>query len=459
MGWLRSAHGSAGRYVDRSAETLRSFFEPTRARMRSPSRRSCCRSRCTPPCRRWRGPTLTVRHLLASRSSASPSAPCWSAFPRPRWARPFRSPAHVLGARSSAARPLYAANTAGAAVGRYRRRILADSSARACERRRGSAWRSTRRAPAAPFWIASTISPVASKSSPRAAERRAERSAGSRIAASSNADSARSRAPRSHLACRGSAADSRPPPPPSLASAALVYEVVWTRLLALVDRAHDLRVRDDGGVVHQRARDRVGDRRASARANRRPAAVARRVAAIAGGSRRSVPAWYAATAHAADGCGAGGGSATSSFDAVVRRQAFGVGLLLLPMTFALGASSRSRWRARRRRDQRRGARRPRASTRRTRSARLPARWPAGSCLCRCSACATSIRARRVAWRRCGGAACWAAGLRGAKPPVDRAWTRRIAAAPRSRSLLLAFMPPWDRALLASGAYKYAPYHR
>ena len=89
--------------------------------------------------------------------------------------------------------------------------------------------------------------------------------------------------------------------------AALVYEVTWTRLVALGTRSDDLRVCDDGGSVHQRTGDWLRDWDAH-RAARPPAGdLDDRDADRVGGISRQ-HRLVCRDSDAAVGCRAGGGS-------------------------------------------------------------------------------------------------------------------------------------------------------
>ena len=160
-------------------------------------------------------------------------------------------------------------------------------------------------------------------------------------------------------------------------------------------------------------------------------------------------AWYAGTAMPL-AVAAQVADPDVSFDAVVWRQALSVALLLLPMTLALGASFPLALAL--------------AGSEPTTAARDASRvyaantigaitgsMAAGFVLVPMLGLRDSIRVASLLAAAAGGAVLFTAG--------DRNRSRLLApiAAIAVAIIAIVFMPTWDRALLASGAYKYAPY--
>src|SRR6266850_2247138 len=189
--------------------------------------------------------------------------------------------------------------------------------------------------------------------------------------------------------------------------AALVYEVAWTRLLALVIGPTTyafatMAAAFIGGLA-------IGSAVGARLARRVPhPAVWMAAMLLVSAVSASAAAWYAATrmpllvaAEVAD--------PAAAFGRVVATQAAGVGLLLLPMTPALGLRSTFQW--------------------------------------------TAIAAALA------GAACLIAAVRKSTPRVEQEATKArklIAAGAVAIAAVTAILalPPWDQDLLASGAYKY-----
>ena len=254
--------------------------------------------------------------------------------------------------------------------------------------------------------------------------------------------------------------------------AALMYEVAWTRLLALVigpttyafatmaaafisGLAIGLGARARGwrGGPARPAVWLRDDARRRPRLPRAPRPVSRRTGCRSWSPRR----WPIRTV---------------AFSPVVVTQALGTALLLLPMTLALGATFplalavAAGGASTRRAPTRRGSTPP------TRSARSPARWPPGSCSSLRSACDRRSRRPRssppseapAAWPSLSagqdqGATAdhgpWTRTAGQARTgPGTIVWPAAVAVAAVAAILAL---PAWDRELLASGAYKYAPY--
>jgi spermidine synthase len=274
---------------------------------------------------------------------------------------------------------------------------------------------------------------------------------------------------------------SSPSPAPVLACtaaalsgfAALVYEVAWTRLLALVIGPTTyafatMAAAFIGGLAIGSA---VG-----ARLARRVTHPAVWVAAmlLASAVAASVAAWYAATrmpllvaAEVAD--------PAAAFGRVVATQAAGVGLLLLPMTLALGATFPLALAAAGRGPSA-GSDAARVYTANTLGA-IGGALAAGFVLIPALGLRTTFQWTAIAGALAG-AACLIAALRQQMPTVDQhvtktrkheikpsfvlSWFRGqpLIAAGAVAIAAVAFifaLPPWDHDLLASGAYKYAPY--
>ncbi len=263
--------------------------------------------------------------------------------------------------------------------------------------------------------------------------------------------------------------------------AALVYEVAWTRLLALVIGPTTyafatMAAAFIGGLAIGSA---IGSRLA-----RRVAHPAVWLAAmlVASAVAASVAAWVAAArmplivaAQVAD--------PAAAFTQVVVTQAFGTALLLLPMTLALGATFPFALAvAAPRRASGASAGQGETSTAGRDAARVYTANTIGAiagALCAGFGLVPALGLHLTFQTAAivgalGGAACLAAALRrtaNAEPrtSLDRAaqtsatfdvrrpaFVAPIAVAAASLALIL-LLPPWDRELLASGAYKYAPY--
>jgi spermidine synthase len=255
-------------------------------------------------------------------------------------------------------------------------------------------------------------------------------------------------------------------PAPGLACAAaavsgfsaLVYEVAWTRLLALVigPTTYAFATMAAAFIAGLAIGSALGAR--AARWTSRPVVWLAALLA-AGAVAATIAAWYGATrlpltvaVQVAD--------PSADLSSVVWRQAIAVGLLLLPMTLALGASFpvalavAGAWD-----DSARNAARVYAAN--TAGAVVGA-LSAGFVLIPLVGLRDSIRGAALAAVIGGGLVLVAAtdGLR------TKVGLRTRNQGPRTLLTLLptaaAFVavlavPPWDRDLLASGAYKYAPY--
>jgi spermidine synthase len=235
--------------------------------------------------------------------------------------------------------------------------------------------------------------------------------------------------------------------------AALVYEVAWTRLLALVlgPTTYAFATMAAAFIAGLALGSAAGAR--LARRVERPA-VWLALVLIAGAVAANAAAWYGATrmplvvaAQVAD--------PAAEFAGVIVAQAGAVALLLLPMTLALGAAfplalAVAGAAASVVRDT------ARVYTANTVGA-IAGALIAGFVLIPQLGLRATIRdAALVA--AIGGAACLAAALRqsgGTTSPLRAAAVPIIVAATAAGAIVLT--PPWDRALLASGAYKYAAY--
>ena len=271
-----------------------------------------------------------------------------------------------------------------------------------------------------------------------------------------SAKAATSRAVRTS---RSSVAVSSPSPAPLLACAAagvsgfaaLVYEVAWTRLLALVigPTTYAFATMAAAFIGGLAIGSSVGTRIA-----RRTAAPAVWLAAMLATSSvaAAVAAYIAATemplvvaAQVAD--------PNAAFTRLVVRQAIGVGLLLLPMTLALGATFPLALAVASGSTSTVGADAARVFAANTAGA-IAGALVAGFALVPWLGLQATFRAAAVLGA-VGGAACLALALRRQRPqsPARFLWPAGVAIAALAAILLL---PAWDRELLASGAYKYAP---
>jgi spermidine synthase len=235
--------------------------------------------------------------------------------------------------------------------------------------------------------------------------------------------------------------------------AALAYEVAWTRLLAMVIGPTTYAFATMAAAfIAGLALGSTGGARLARRVGR--PAVWLSAVLIAGAVAANAAAWYGATrlplvvaAQVAD--------PSANFIGIVFAQAFAVTLLLLPMTVALGAAfplalTVAADAATLVRDT------ARIYTANTIGA-IAGALIAGFVLIPQLGLRATIRdAALVA--ALGGAACLAAALRGSH---HASVSLRTVGVPTAVAILAAagitLTPPWDRALLASGAYKYAAY--
>lgn len=239
---------------------------------------------------------------------------------------------------------------------------------------------------------------------------------------------------------------------------ALVYEVAWTRLLALVIGPTTYAFATmAASFISGLAIGSAGGTRIA----RSTAHTARWLGGLlAGGAVAAVAsAWYAATSmplsvavQVAD--------PNADFASVVWRQAWTVGFLMLPMTMCLGASfplalSLAGGTARSGTDAGTPAgARLKATAARVYSANtagaIAGALVAGFLLIPALGLRNSIRTAALV------AAAGGAGLMALADPGRRRGVTSGAAAILGVGAI-AFSPPWDPSLLASGAYKYAPY--
>jgi spermidine synthase len=278
----------------------------------------------------------------------------------------------------------------------------------------------------------------------------------------------RRRKTAAHAAAQ-SAAEPLSPLRPVLASAAaaisgfsaLVYEVAWTRLLALVlgPTTYAFATMAASFITGLAIGSAIGTR--VARRTARPVAWLG-ILLIAGALAATVSAWYAATrlplvvaVQVAD--------PSAEFFSVVWRQALLVGLLMLPMTLALGALFPMALAAVHVGADGRGATDASQSATPATVASVAARVYAANTL---GAIAGALVAGfalvpQLGLRETVRAAAALSMLSGAVMLVAAGgYTTRAARAATALAVALAVLfvtPPWDRALLASGAYKYAPY--
>jgi spermidine synthase len=234
---------------------------------------------------------------------------------------------------------------------------------------------------------------------------------------------------------------------------ALVYEVAWTRLLVLVigPTTYAFATMAASFITGLALGSTVGTR--VARRTQQPALWVAGLL-VAGGVAASVAAWYAATrmpltvaSQVAD--------PAADFASVVWRQALAVGILLLPMTLALGATFPL-------------ALAMAAGTESSSIARDTARvytantigaiagaLAAGFVLIPWIGLRETIRGAAVL-SALGGALVLVVAIRSTR--LQRPAGLLALTIPTVAALIaILAVPPWDRSLLASGAYKYAPY--
>jgi spermidine synthase len=255
--------------------------------------------------------------------------------------------------------------------------------------------------------------------------------------------------------------------------AALVYEVAWTRLLALVIGPTTyafatMAAAFIGGLA-------IGSAAGARLARRVPhPAVWMAAMLLVSAVAASVAAWYAATrmpllvaAEVAD--------PAAAFGRVVATQAAGVGLLLLPMTLALGATFPLALAAAGRGPSA-GRDAARVYTANTLGA-IGGALAAGFVLIPALGLRSTFQWTAIAGA-IAGAACLFAALRQRVPGIEEhvtntrkhesrsvfvfSWFRGQSVLATGSVAIAAIaailaLPPWDHDLLASGAYKYAPY--
>jgi spermidine synthase len=244
--------------------------------------------------------------------------------------------------------------------------------------------------------------------------------------------------------------------------AALVYEVAWTRLVALTIgpttyafatmAAAFISGLAMGSAIGTRVAQRV----------RRPAVWMASMLAVSAVSAAGT-AWYAATrlplsvaAQVAD--------PAATFDHVIFTQAIGILVLLLPMTLALGATFPLALAVARRGTATAGPDAARVYTANTCGA-IAGALTAGFVLIPLLGLRATIEASAIFSALCA-AACLASalskpgGAEADKKRNDSRWVRALlwpAIVGLGAVGVIAAVPQWDRSLLASGAYKYAPY--
>ena len=271
--------------------------------------------------------------------------------------------------------------------------------------------------------------------------------------------------------------------------AALIYEVAWTRLLALVvgPTTYAFATMAAAFITGLAIGSAAGTR--LARTVTRPAVWLAAMLVVSSVSAAAA-AWFAAVrmpllvaAQVAE--------PTVTFTQVVAMQALGIGVLLLPMTLALGATFPLALAVASRHFRATGASAgqgglspagadaARVYTANTLGA-IAGALTAGFALIPALGLRSTFEATSIAGAL-GGSICLAIALRGPERPAQRTdqgpgtrdgprtkdgpstkpqgpgtilWPAGVAIAALAAILLL---PPWDRALLASGAYKYAPY--
>ncbi len=229
--------------------------------------------------------------------------------------------------------------------------------------------------------------------------------------------------------------------------AALIYEVAWTRLLALVigPTTYAFATMAAAFISGLAIGSAAGTR--LARRAERPAvwlAAMLVVAAVAA----SAAAWFAATrmpllvaAQVAD--------PGVVFARVIATQALGIGVLLLPMTLALGATFPLALAVAARGAATAGADAARVYTANTLGA-IAGALVAGFLLIPALGLRSTFEAAAFVGA-IGGAACLGGALRGTRTILVPLATAIVAIG------AVVSLPSWDRELLSSGAYKYAPY--
>jgi spermidine synthase len=236
--------------------------------------------------------------------------------------------------------------------------------------------------------------------------------------------------------------------------AALVYEVAWTRLLALVigPTTYAFATMAAAFISGLAIGSALGTR--VARRATRPAvwlaamlvtsAIAATAAAYVAATRMPlVVAAQVADPHVA-------------FTRIVVTQAIGTALLLLPMTLALGATFPLALAVAAGGTSTVGGDSARVYTANTVGAILGA-LAAGFLLVPALGLRSTFQATAILGALAG-AACLAVALRtpGREPRTPRRFFAPLSVAIAALGAIM-LMPPWDRELLASGAYKYAPY--
>ena len=425
----------------------------------SPPSRSPCRHCWRHASRYWRGRTTRGSRRYALRSSAPCSVSGSWECRRPPWARPFRSPrpgsaasietsrsgsGDSAGTRAAAIGALYAGNTAGAAAGA----IAAGFWLLPAIGLRGTTWVAAvlNLAAAAGALMLARSSPSGSTAAesaatttpaPQSVPRKAHRQRDQQLARR-----AAETPPSAGVACAAAAISG---------TVALVYEVAWTRLLVLVigptTYAFTIVVASFvvGIAIGSAAAARLVRRTSQPLVWLGGMLVVTAVAASASG-------WFAASrlplmvaSQVAD--------PNAAFGRVITLQAAGIAILLLPMTCALGAAFPFALAA--------------ASTGQGTVARDTARVYTWNTF---GAIAGSIVGGFVLLPSVGLDRTFRlAALTGAATALV-VWMVERRRQPQARGRIAVLMtglavatasafllPPWDLQLLASGAYKYAPY--
>jgi len=251
--------------------------------------------------------------------------------------------------------------------------------------------------------------------------------------------------------------------------AALIYEVAWTRLLALVigPTTYAFATMAAAFISGLALGSALGTR--LVKWTTRPAVwlsmmlVTAAIAASTGAYITAMRMPLVVAAQVAD--------PNAAFGEVVVRQALGTALLLLPMTLALGAAFPLALAVAAGGTASAGADAARVYTANTLGA-IAGSLAAGFIFIPAVGLRSTFQTAAVA-AALGGAACLAAALRATQVPQSHAgtvpqsrsgtagWGRRALIVPAVVGLAavaaIVSLPAWDRELLASGAYKYAPY--
>jgi spermidine synthase len=356
---------------------------------------------------------------------------------------------------AAAASALYAANTAGAAAGA----IAAGFFLIPAIGLRGATWVGIALnvfAAAGAWWLSTKDLTAESAEIAENTPLRKEKNAALRSRRAPRLRPPAVRSPAPLLACAAVAISG---------FAALVYEVAWTRLLALVigPTTYAFATMAAAFISGLALGSSAGTR--LVRWTTRPAvwlAMMLVVAAIAASAGAYITATWMPLVVAAEVA-----DPNAAFVQVVVRQAVGTALLLLPMTLALGATFPLALAVAAGGASSAGADAARVYTANTLGA-IAGSLAAGFLLIPAVGLRSTFQTAALL-AAVGGAGCLAAALRAAQVPGTVRGTVPGTARAGRRALIMpalvglvavaiiVALPAWDRELLASGAYKYAPY--